>query len=97
MVLCLGTAVLLAALFFRSRIWTQSELTDWCREQTAASLLREHANPTQWTPLLYSEPGEDGLEIVGQWRIGLKDVQVQCNAKWGRKRNQASYEIQDWK
>jgi hypothetical protein len=93
---CLGAAALSAVLFARSRIWTQSELEGWCKDETGAVLVKEHVSPTNWAPVMYGGLGEHNLRVIGQWRVGSNDVLVQCNSKWGARSERASYEIQKW-
>lgn len=65
-----------------------SELRDWCKAESEASLIGKGIRPANWTASFWSEGNT--LIAKGQWRIDASEVNVECRVARGAQRRYAS-------
>src|SRR5271168_3475933 len=70
-----------------------SELRDWCKSQSEATLIGRGLTPFNWSAS-YSDQG-NALQVKGKWRVNGSDVSVECSVARGARSRYASMSIQD--
>jgi len=70
-----------------------SELRDWCKGESEATLIGRGLAPSNWSAS-YSDQG-NVLMVKGKWRINGSDVGVECRIARGAEARFASMSIQE--
>jgi hypothetical protein len=70
-----------------------SELRDWCKSQSEATLIGRGQTPFNWSAS-YSDQG-NALQVKGKWRVNGTDVFVECSVARGAQSRYATISIQD--
>jgi hypothetical protein len=71
-----------------------SELQDWCKEESAATLVGRGLTPFNWTASYWDKVNT--LMVKGQWRTsGTTSVVVECSVERGSQARFATLSIQD--
>jgi len=55
---------------------TGSELRDWCKEESGATLIGNGLKPFNWTASYWDDA--DVLNVKGSWRVVGDEVTVEC-------------------
>jgi hypothetical protein len=94
---CCALLFLVGVTFFfwrRDRIWSSSDLERVCEEKTRTYLVAKGYAPEHWTPTL-----EEGFEIphnlLANWRVGKKQVDVMCTGDAGESIDSVSFGVGD--
>ncbi|MGA9026865.1 MAG: hypothetical protein WB440_12465 [Steroidobacteraceae bacterium] len=69
-----------------------SELRDWCREASEATLVGRGMTPFNWTASYWDQANT--LMVKGQWRIEGSNLTVDCSITKGAQARFASVSIQ---
>jgi hypothetical protein len=70
-----------------------SELRDWCKEASEATLIGRGLTPFNWTASYWDQVNT--LMVKGQWRVEGASLTVQCSIARGAQARFASVSIQD--
>ncbi len=65
-----------------------SELRDWCKSESEASLIGKGITPSNWTASFWTEG--NALVVKGQWRVDTSEVNVECRIARGAQARYAS-------
>ncbi len=70
-----------------------SELRDWCKEASEATLIGRGLSPFNWTASYWDQVST--LMVKGQWRIEGSSFTVECSIARGAQGRFASVSIQE--
>jgi hypothetical protein len=70
-----------------------SELRDWCKEASEATLIGKGLTPFNWTASYWDQVNT--LMVKGQWRVEGANLTVQCSIARGAQARFASVSIQE--
>jgi hypothetical protein len=70
-----------------------SELRDWCKEASEATLIGRGLTPFNWTASYWDQV--DTLMVKGQWRVAGSNLTVTCSIARGAQARFASVSIQE--
>ncbi len=70
-----------------------SELRDWCKEASEATLIGRGLRPFNWTASYWDQVNT--LMVKGQWRVEGSNLTVECSIARGAQARFASVSIQD--
>jgi hypothetical protein len=70
-----------------------SELRDWCKEASEATLIGRGLTPFNWTASYWDQLNT--LMVKGQWRVEGANLTVECTIARGAQARFASVSIQD--
>jgi hypothetical protein len=96
-----SAAILLALVAFTAMAGHQddrvinsgSELRDWCKEASEATLIGKGLTPFNWTASYWDQVNT--LMVKGQWRVEGSNFTVECSIARGAQARFASLSIQD--
>jgi hypothetical protein len=70
-----------------------SELRDWCKEASEATLIGRGLSPFNWTASYWDQANT--LMVKGQWRVEGSNFTVECSISRGAQGRFASVSIQE--
>ncbi len=70
-----------------------SELRDWCKEASEATLIGRGLTPFNWTASYWDQVNT--LMVKGQWRVEGSNLTVECSIARGAQARFASVSIQE--
>ena len=70
-----------------------SELRDWCKDASEATLIGRGLTPSNWTASYWDQVNT--LMVKGQWRVEGSNFTVECSIARGAQSRFASVSIQD--
>jgi hypothetical protein len=70
-----------------------TELRDWCKEESEATLIGRGLTPFNWTASYWDQVNT--LMVKGQWRTSSATVIVECSVARGAQARFASLSIED--
>jgi hypothetical protein len=70
-----------------------SELRDWCKEASEATLIGRGLTPFNWTASYWDQVNT--LMVKGQWRVEGSNLTVECSIARGAQARFASISIND--
>jgi hypothetical protein len=70
-----------------------SELRDWCRRESEATLIGRGIAPSNWTASYWDQ--ENVLMVKGAWRVNGSDVIVECRVGRGAEARYATMSIRE--
>jgi hypothetical protein len=70
-----------------------SELRDWCKEESEATLIGKGLTPFNWSASYWDQGNV--LMAKGKWRVNGSDVTVECRIAQGAEARFAMMSIQD--
>jgi hypothetical protein len=70
-----------------------SELRDWCKDASEATLVGRGLRPFNWTASYWDQVNT--LMVKGQWRVEGSNLTVECSIARGAQARFASVSIQD--
>src|ERR1700732_2784750 len=70
-----------------------SELRDWCKEESEATLIGKGLTPFNWSASYWDQGNV--LMATGKWRVNGSDVTVECRIAQGAEARFAMMSIQD--
>jgi hypothetical protein len=70
-----------------------SELRDWCKEASEATLIGRGLTPFNWTASYWDEVNT--LMVKGQWRVEDSNLTVECSIARGAQARFANVSIQE--
>jgi hypothetical protein len=70
-----------------------SELRDWCKEASEATLIGRGLTPFNWTASYWDQVNT--LMVKGQWRVEGSNLTVECSVARGAQARFASVSIQE--
>jgi hypothetical protein len=70
-----------------------TELRDWCKEESEATLIGRGLTPFNWTASYWDQL--DTLMVKGQWRTNGANLLVECSVARGAQARFASLSIQE--
>jgi len=70
-----------------------TELRDWCKEESEATLIGRGLTPFNWTASYWDQVNT--LMVKGQWRTNDANLTVQCSVARGAQARFASLSIQE--
>jgi hypothetical protein len=73
-------------------ISSASELRDWCRDESEASIIGRGQTPNNWTARYWDEGNV--LNVKGNWRVGASQVTVECSIARGARAEYGSMKVQ---
>lgn len=68
-----------------------TELRDWCKEESEATLIGRGLSPFNWTASYWDQVNT--LMVKGQWRTNSGDLVVECSVARGAQARFASLSI----
>ena len=73
---------------------SESELQDWCKQESEATLIGRGLTPFNWTASHWNNV--DTLMVKGEWRTsGTNSVVVECSVARGAQARSATLSIHD--
>jgi len=72
---------------------TASELRDWCKDESEASIIGRGLTPHNWSASYFDEGNV--LFVKGSWRIDTAKVTVECRIARGARAQYASLTVQE--
>jgi hypothetical protein len=70
-----------------------SELRDWCKEASEATLIGRGLTPFNWTASYWDQVNT--LMVKGQWRVEGSNLIIECSIQRGAQARFASVSIQE--
>jgi len=70
-----------------------SELRDWCKEESEATLIGRGLTPFNWTASYWDQVNT--LMVKGQWRTDTANLIVECSVARGAQARFATLSIQE--
>jgi hypothetical protein len=70
-----------------------TELRDWCKEESEATLIGRGLTPFNWTASYWDQVNT--LRVKGQWRTDSGNLIVECSVARGAQARFASLSIQE--
>lgn len=70
-----------------------SELRDWCKDASEATLIGRGLTPFNWTASYWDQANT--LMVKGQWRVDGSNLNVECSIARGAQARFASVSIQE--
>jgi hypothetical protein len=70
-----------------------SELRDWCKDASEATLIGRGLTPANWTASYWDQVNT--LMVKGQWRVEGSNLSVECSIARGAQARFASISIQE--
>jgi hypothetical protein len=70
-----------------------TELRDWCKEESEATLIGRGLTPFNWTASYWDQVNT--LMVKGQWRTNSANITVECSVARGAQARFASLSIQE--
>ncbi len=74
-------------------IHSATELRDWCKEESEATLIGRGLTPFNWTASYWDQV--DTLRVKGQWRTDSVNMVVECSVARGAEARFATVTIQE--
>jgi len=68
-----------------------TELRDWCKDESEASLIGKGLSPFNWTASYWDQGNV--LMVKGEWRVGDGNVSVECSVARGAESRYANLSI----
>ena len=70
-----------------------SELRDWCKDESEATLIGRGLSPFNWTAAYWDQVNT--LMVKGQWRTDSANLTVECSVTRGAQARFATVSIQE--
>ncbi|MBK9132418.1 MAG: hypothetical protein IPM20_12380 [Gammaproteobacteria bacterium] len=70
-----------------------TQLREWCKSESEAYFIAQDIEPRNWSASYWDEGNI--LNVKGSWRVGDKNVEVQCRIRRGAQTKYAMLQIMD--